>query len=87
MIQIQELSAIWLSKPVQIETKGIEIWTCRVKEGDLVSIKDGRISDDRSPSTHKIIGCYGTEDSSILEFAAMCLTTNQTTIINANKQV
>ena len=70
-----ELAAIWIDKPVgKINSDG-HTRTCRITVDDLVIIRKGvlqHMTKDDKP-THKILGCYGDESSSLLEFLTVDL--------------
>lgn len=67
-----ELAAIWLEKPLQTSTER----TVRITAGHFVRVENGRLVDCGEP-THKVIGCYGTVNSSTLSFILIDLKNNQ----------
>ena len=51
-----ELSAIWLERRIKTNNG----YTRRIATGDLVTIRDGKITDTLIQPTHKILRCTGT---------------------------
>lgn len=71
--EVMPLAAIWLEKPVNGKV--------RYTEGDLICLDDDDNIIESDHASHKILGCFGTVDSSILEMMVMDLISNETKII------
>lgn len=56
--EVQTLAAIWLPQKV----KANDVLTIRITDGDLVTIKDGKLVNE-GENTHVITTCWGTLNS------------------------
>lgn len=70
--QPQELDAIWLESPVKTDKGNVR----RIAAGDMVTIRDGKITDNLVHPTHKILRCTGTPYGQF-EIAVVELFTNE----------
>lgn len=83
-----QLEAIWLNRPVGRIRDNYYARTCRIQEDDLIKIQGNTIqylAEDQKP-THKVLGCFGTIDSSVLEVMTIRLKDNKPQIINAQNE-
>lgn len=80
-----EMEAIYLEKPI-IYNEEIKGWTCRMKPGDEIIVIGGEIVGRRlsDKSTHRVIGVYGTINSSMLSATVISLDTLELEILKLN---
>lgn len=80
MIGEMELAAIWMEKPI-LFADGTK--KSRLSEGMEICVWEDKIVNWQVsyPYTHKIIGCFGTIDSSMLYMTIMDLQTNIPSIL------
>lgn len=77
-----ELAAIWLHKGAFVEREGKVSRQVRITKGDRICVIDGELASCAQMNpTHKIIGCVGTIDSSVLKLITVSLSDNQPLIV------
>lgn len=76
-----ELAAIWFSPSLKL-TDGRRLH--RVAPGVDIPVTNGQPSD--GTPTHRVVGCYGTIDSSVLRMTVVDLNTKEPQLITINRQ-
>lgn len=78
--RIYPVAAIWMERPYKT-SREVKV---RLKENDLIYVKDGKIEDCEGEPTHRIVRCEGTLGNNILYFILENLATGEIEKLNVN---